>query len=78
MTTRFIGQRLSKDFYNDWLSVADDKSQHFLMLCNRLAQQGSAWGNLPAYDGLSQAADATKNDLLAQLAIAPLFSRQGG
>ena len=78
MTTRFIGQRLPKDFYNDWRSVADDESQHFLMLRNRLAQQGSAWGNFPAYDGLSRAADATKNDLLARLAIAPLVSRQGG
>ena len=40
MTSRFVGQNLPKDFYNDWLGVADDESRHFLMLSDRLAQMG--------------------------------------
>ena len=78
MASRFVDQNLPKDFYNDWLGVADDESRHFLMLSDRLAELGAAYGDLPAHDGLWQAADATKNDLLARLAIAPLVSRQGG
>ena len=29
MACRFVGQNLPKVFYNDWLGVADDRSQHF-------------------------------------------------
>ena len=72
MACRFVEQSLPKDFYSDWLGVADDESRHFLMLSDRLAHLGAAYGDLPAHDGLWQAADATKHDLLARLAIAPL------
>ena len=72
MASRFVGQNLPRAFYNDWLCVADDKSHHFLMLSDRLAQLGAAYGDLPAHDGLWQAAHATTHDLLARLAIAPL------
>ena len=70
-------RNLPKDFYNDWLGVADDESRHFLMLSDRLAQLGAAYGDLPAHDG-RQAADATKHDLLARLAIAPLVLEARG
>jgi len=75
---RFVEQNLPKDFYSDWLGVADDESRHFLMLSDRLAQMGAAYGDLPAHDGLWQAADATKDDLLARLAIAPLVLEARG
>ena len=78
MACRFVGQNLPKDFYNDWLGVADDESRHFLMLSDRLAFLGAAYGDLPAHDGLWQAADATKHDLLARLAIAPLVLEARG
>jgi uncharacterized ferritin-like protein (DUF455 family) len=78
MACRFVGQNLPKDFYNDWLGVADDESRHFLMLSDRLAHLGAAYGDLPAHDGLWQAADATKHDLLARLAIAPLVLEARG
>ena len=78
MACRFVEQSLPKDFYSDWLGVADDESRHFLMLNDRLAQMGAAYGDLPAHDGLWQAADATKDDLLARLAIAPLVLEARG
>ena len=78
MACRFVEQSLPKDFYSDWLGVADDESRHFLMLSDRLAQIGAAYGDLPAHDGLWQAADATKDDLLARLAIAPLVLEARG
>ena len=72
MASRFTKTQLPVDFYHDWLGVADDEARHFLMLSDRLADLGAAYGDLPAHDGLWQAADATKHDLLARLAIAPL------
>ena len=48
------------------------------MLSDRLADLGAAYGDLPAHDGLWQAADASKHDLLARLAIAPLVLEARG
>ena len=42
------------------------------MLSDLLAQLGETYGDLLVHDGLWLAADATKHDLLARLAIAPL------
>ena len=78
MASRFTKTQLPVDFYHDWFGVADDEARHFLMLSDRLADLNAAYGDLPAYDGLWQAADSTKHDLLAQLAIAPLMLEARG
>jgi len=78
MACRFVDANLPNDFYTDWLGVADDESRHFLMLADRLAALGASYGDLPAHDGLWQAADSTKDDLLARLAIAPLVLEARG
>ena len=33
-------------FYHDWLDGADDEAQHFLMLSDRFADLGAAYGDL--------------------------------
>ena len=78
MACRFVDQRLPFDFYRDWLSVADDESRHFLMLNDRLALLDAHYGDLPAHDGLWQAAQETAHDLLGRLAIAPLVLEARG
>jgi len=78
MASRFTETSLPLDFYHDWLRVADDEARHFLMLSDRLADLHAAYGDLAAHDGLWQAADATKHDLLARLAIAPLVLEARG
>lgn len=78
MACRFVDQRLPLDFYHDWLSVADDESRHFLMLNDRLALLDAQYGDLPAHDGLWQAARETAHDLLGRLAIAPLVLEARG
>ena len=70
--------QLPVDFYHGWLGVADDEARHFLMLSDRLGDLDEAYGDLPAHYGLWQAADATKHDLLARLAIAPLVLEARG
>ena len=60
MASRVIKTQIPVDFYHDWLGVTNDEAQHFLMLSDRLADLGAAYGDLPAHDGLWQAADATQ------------------
>jgi uncharacterized ferritin-like protein (DUF455 family) len=48
------------------------------MLRNRLRELDSDYGNLPAHDGLWDAAEDTKDDLLARLAIVPLVLEARG
>jgi uncharacterized ferritin-like protein (DUF455 family) len=45
---------------------------HFGLLARRLADFGARYGDLPAHDGLWEAALATAGDLLARLAVVPL------
>lgn len=59
-------------FYDDWVEVAADEARHHLLLEKRLNDLGAAYGDLPAHDGLWQAAEKTAGDLLERLAVAPL------
>lgn len=78
LLVRFPDAGLPMDFYNDWLSVLDEEAKHFLLLSARLGDFGAAYGDLPAHDGLWQAAQDTADDLLARLAIVPLVLEARG
>ncbi|KAA5805026.1 ferritin-like domain-containing protein [Alkalicaulis satelles] len=83
MVARFGGDaRISDedraDFISDWITVGDDEARHFRLLGERLAALGGAYGDLPAHDGLWSAAEATKDDLPARLAIAPMVLEARG
>ena len=78
MAVRYQHHKLPLDFTKDWLSVADDEARHFTLLQNRLLSLNSSYGALPAHDGLWQAAEETKDDLLGRLAIAPLVLEARG
>ncbi|WP_422006952.1 ferritin-like domain-containing protein [Pyruvatibacter mobilis] len=72
------GAPLPRAFADDWVRVADEEGKHFLMLQARLGELGAAYGDLPAHDGLWQAAEATAHDLAARLAIVPLVHEARG
>jgi uncharacterized ferritin-like protein (DUF455 family) len=59
-------------FADDWLRVGADEAMHFALLARRLAELGSAYGALPAHDGLWEAAIETAHDVAARLAIVPM------
>ncbi len=69
---RFTAESLPRAFYDDWLGVAEEEATHFEMLNGLLAASGAAYGDLPAHDGLWQAAEKTADDVLARLAVVPL------
>ncbi len=58
-------------FVDDWVRVAEEEASHFAMLRRRLQQLGSDYGRLPAHAGLWEAAEATRHDLLARMALVP-------
>ena len=78
MVVRYQHHKLPLDFARDWLSVADDEGKHFTLLSHRLNELDSHYGELPAHDGLWQAAEETKDDFLGRLAIAPLVLEARG
>lgn len=58
-------------FAHDWLRIAAEEASHFAMLADLLASAGGQYGDLPAHDGLWEAAHATAHDLAARLAVVP-------
>ncbi|HLI22053.1 MAG TPA: ferritin-like domain-containing protein [Stellaceae bacterium] len=78
LIARFATPELPRAFYDDWITVADQEATHHALLAERLAALGAAYGDLPAHDGLWQAAQATAHDLLARLAIVPLVLEARG
>jgi uncharacterized ferritin-like protein (DUF455 family) len=75
---RFPRADMPRDFYDDWVSVADEEAKHFGLLFDRLAGLGAAYGDLPAHEGLWLAAEETADDLLTRLAIVPLVLEARG
>ena len=75
---RFTESNLPPAFYDDWVAVADEEAKHFQLLSGRLGMLGAAYGDLPAHDGLWDAAEQTSGDILARLAIAPLLLEARG
>lgn len=58
-------------FYRDWLSVAQDEARHFQLLSQRLLQLGHSYGEFPAHNGLWEAAEKTRHDVLVRMALVP-------
>lgn len=69
---------LPKPFYDDWCKVADDEAKHFLMLEERLNELDTAYGDLPAHDGLWESSEKTAHDFAARLAIVPMVLEARG
>jgi uncharacterized ferritin-like protein (DUF455 family) len=78
LIARFSVSGLPREFFDDWLGVAAEEAEHFALLSARLAMLGSAYGELPAHDGLWEAASATAHDLIARLAVVPLVLEARG
>jgi uncharacterized ferritin-like protein (DUF455 family) len=75
---RFGQAGLPPAFFEDWVTVAAEEAEHFSVLSARLAALGATYGDLPAHDGLWEAAAATAHDALARLAVVPLVLEARG
>lgn len=75
---RFAHEPMPDAFHADWVKVGAEEAEHFALVSARLTALGGSYGDLPAHDGLWQAAQATGHDLLARLAIVPLVLEARG
>jgi uncharacterized ferritin-like protein (DUF455 family) len=77
MAGRF-GEGQPRAFVDDWIGVGADEALHFALLNRRLRDLGSHYGAHPAHDGLWEAAESTKAEVLARLAIVPMVLEARG
>ena len=77
MAGRF-GAEQGVEFVDDFLSVATDEAMHFALLARKLEAMGSHYGALPAHGGLWQAAEETRHDVRARLAVVPMVLEARG
>jgi uncharacterized ferritin-like protein (DUF455 family) len=75
---RFIHEDMPRDFFDNWVQVGLEEAKHYELLASRLIELGGKYGDLPAHDGLWQAAQATGHDLLARIAVVPLVLEARG
>jgi len=77
MVARF-GSGMPRSFAHDWVCVGAEEGKHFNLLNTRLQAFSGAYGDLPAHDGLWDAAHSTKDNLLARLAVVPMVLEARG
>jgi uncharacterized ferritin-like protein (DUF455 family) len=77
MAGRF-GEGMGREFVSDFLYVAADEAMHFALLARKLESLGSHYGALPAHAGLWEAAQATRHDVAARLAVVPMVLEARG
>ncbi len=66
---RFRG--MPRDYYADWVTVANDEARHFVLLRERLRAFGHDYGDFDAHNGLWEMAEKTAHDGLARMALVP-------
>jgi uncharacterized ferritin-like protein (DUF455 family) len=62
---------MPRDYYADWLQVADEEALHFTLLADHLKVQGYAYGDFSAHNGLWDMAVRTQHDVLVRMALLP-------
>lgn len=72
---RFHG--LPKEYYDDWLSVADDEIRHFVMLESLLQELGAEYGDIEVHNALFEASQKTQT-LLERMAVVPRYLEANG
>ncbi len=58
-------------FYQDWIQVAFEESQHFQLLNNYLIELGYQYGDFDAHNGLWKMTFETDYDVLSRMALVP-------
>ena len=66
---RFAGMPVQ--YYRDWLQVAGEEALHFSLLHAHLQTLGHRYGDFDAHDGLWQMSEATRDDIVARMALVP-------
>ncbi|KAG0447919.1 hypothetical protein HPP92_028085 [Vanilla planifolia] len=62
-------ERMPKEFFTDFVKVAQDEGRHFMLLATRLEEVGSFYGAFAVHDGLWDSAIQTSQDLSSRLVV---------
>jgi uncharacterized ferritin-like protein (DUF455 family) len=73
-----FGGEMPTGFTDDWLTIASEEAMHFALVRRRLRSLGADYGDLPAHDGLWEAASDTRHDISARLAVVPMVLEARG
>ena len=72
---RFL--HMPKQYYDDWLEVAEDEIRHFLMLEKLLNELGAKYGDVEVHNALFEASQKTQT-LLERMAVVPRYLEANG
>lgn len=72
---RFRG--LPKEYYDDWLEVADDEIRHFLLLEKLLKELDAEYGDVAVHNALFEASQRTTT-LVERMAVVPRYLEANG
>lgn len=69
---------LPREFYADWLEVANDEIRHFNLINAELNKTGFKYGDFSVHDSLFIALLKTQNSLIERMAVVPRFLEANG
>lgn len=64
-------EAMPRDYYADWLQVANEEALHFSLLAAHLQTLGFCYGDFTAHNSLWDMAEKTQHDILARIALVP-------
>jgi len=62
---------MPREYYSDWLCVADEEARHFSMVRGYLREYNHDYGDFDAHNGLWEMAEKTATDVLKRMALVP-------
>lgn len=62
---------MPENYYGDWIRVAREEAEHFVLLRNRLHDLGYGYGDFASHAGLWDMARRTADDVLMRMALVP-------
>jgi len=62
---------MPQDYYEDWLRVAKEESDHFSLINAHMQSFGFSYGDFPAHNSLWEMVERTKDSVIARMALVP-------
>lgn len=62
---------MPKEFYSDWIQVADEEAYHFGLLKSYIEKRDHLYGDFEAHNGLWEMAQKTSHDVMIRMALVP-------
>ncbi len=70
-------QNLPREYYEDWIEVANDEVKHFNMLCGLMEEYDVKYGDYPVHQGLFDASMKTL-EFIPRMALIPRYMEANG